>query len=175
LVAIHPEHFLLYGSVLPIFHSAASSPTIYVSAEDGRLRKSFLADSPPLPTFHNTKRSNITDHLNVFLVILNAEIKFHRYLHMISQNPPKTPLPADVLNLMHLTVELVHLLYWNPVPTQGSQGETVFAERMKNQSARKKKAKFRFPANMDLEARKEYGTALMSGHGMLPFLSFSQI
>jgi hypothetical protein len=36
-----------------------------------------------------------------------------------SKNSPTTPLPDDVLDFMHLTVELVDLLYWKPVPTKG--------------------------------------------------------
>jgi hypothetical protein len=132
LIAIHPEHFLPYGNVLPVFHSGSSTPTIYVLARDRCLCKSPEPDSPCLPTFrHVTERSSTIEHINIFLVILNAEIKFHRYLCMISQNPPTTPLPADVLNLMHLTVELVNLLYWIPVPTKGSQGEVELAEMIK--------------------------------------------
>jgi hypothetical protein len=106
LVAIHPEHFLPCGSVLPVFHSATSAPTTYVSARDRCLRESSEPNSPRLPTLCNVTKGRIVDphHLNVFLVILNAEIKFHRYLHMIRQNPPATPLPDDVLALMHLTV-----------------------------------------------------------------------
>jgi hypothetical protein len=112
LVAIHPEHFLPRGSVLPVFHSGTSTSTIYVSERDRCLRKSSEPDSPRLPTFcHVTESRCWTDCLNVFLVILNAEIKFHRYLHMISENPPPTPLPADILTLMHLMMELVDLLY----------------------------------------------------------------
>ena len=119
--------------------------------------------------------------LNVFLVILNAEIRFHRYLHIISQTPPTTPLPANVLDLIHLTVELVDLLYWKPVPTKGSQGEAVFIKRMKHQrdeemntstksqSNLRHNRRFGLPANMDHKTRKAYGRALMSGHGVLPF------
>lgn len=45
------------------------------------------------------------DHrLNIFLVILIAEIKFQRYLYLISQIPPATPLPKDILDIMDLTV-----------------------------------------------------------------------
>jgi hypothetical protein len=40
LIAIHPEHFLPYGNVLPVFHSGSSTPTIYVLARDRCLRKS---------------------------------------------------------------------------------------------------------------------------------------
>jgi hypothetical protein len=169
LVAIYPEHFLPYGSVLPVFHSGTLTPTIYVSAEDQRLRESPEPDSPPLPTFHHAPESRSGfHHLNIFLVILNAEIKFHRYLHMISQNPPAKPLPADVLSLMHLTVELVHLLYWRPVPTKGSEGEAVAKSRpnLGHRFGRK----FILPPDMDLETRKAYGRALMSGHGAQPSL-----
>jgi hypothetical protein len=129
LVAIHPEHFLPCGSVLPVFRSATSTPTIYVSARDRRLRESPSPDNPRLSTLrHVTESRSRLDCLNVFLVILNAEIKFHRYLRMISKNPPATPLD-DVLDLMHLAVELVDPIYWKPVPTNGSQGEAVFAKR----------------------------------------------
>lgn len=182
LVALHPEHFLPCGSVLPIFHSMASAPTMYVSARDQCLRKSPSPDSPRLPTFRNvTKSRDGSMRLNVFLVILNAEIRFHHYLHLISQNPPTTPLPADVFDLIHLTVELVDLLYWKPVPTKGSQGEAVFTERMKlqrdeemdnstkSQSNLRHNRRFALPADMDHKTRKAYGRALMSGHGMLPF------
>jgi len=163
LVAIHPEHFLPCGSVLPIFHSTNSTPTLYVTAKDRCLRESPSPNSPRLPSFcHVTKRSNPFEHLNVFLVALNAEIKFQRYLHIIGLNPPTTPLPADVLDLMHLTIKLVEQLYWQPVSTKGSQGE----EKTKPGHRRK----FHFPDDMDLETRKEYGRALMSGHGiLLPF------
>jgi hypothetical protein len=180
--------------VLPVFHSGTSTPTIYVSARDRCLRKSPNSDSPRLPTFHHATESRARfKRLNVFLVILNAEIKFHRYLHMISQDPPTTPLPADVLDLMHLTVELVDLLYWNPVPTKGSQGEVEFAKIMKycqrspprttspgtmktiERGSSEERGKYGLPADLDLEARKAYGRALMSGHGVLSSLSSSQI
>jgi hypothetical protein len=179
LVAIHPEHFLPCHSILPVFHSGTSTHTIYVSAEDRRLRESPKPDSPPLPTFHHAPESRSGfDCLNIFLVILNAEIKFHRYLRMISEDPPTTPLPDDVLNLMELTVKLVHLLYWMPVPTKGSPGEAEFTKMSKIPGFRsnlRHKRKYVFPADMDLEARKAYGRALMSGHGALPYLSSSRI
>ena len=49
-------------------------------------------------------------NLNPFLVILNAEIKFRRYLRQ--QRPPPLPLPTNVMTLIHLTIELVKLIYW---------------------------------------------------------------
>ncbi|KAI0274316.1 hypothetical protein BGY98DRAFT_994280, partial [Russula aff. rugulosa BPL654] len=135
--AIHPEHFLPCGS-------------------DRCLRKSFEPQSNPLPAFHHTLKTA-------------AKVKFHRYLQMITQNPPTTPLPNDVLNLMHLTVKLVDLLYWKPVPTKGSPGEPVFIKETKYHQrnlsrTRQSNKKFDFPADMNLETRKAYGRALMSGH-----------
>lgn len=174
MVAIHPEHFLPCGSVLSIFHSGSSTPTNYVSAKDRRLRESFEPQSNPLLAFHHTPENRSKfNHINIFLVVLNAEVKFHRYLQMITQNPPTTPLPNDVLNLMHLTVKLVDLLYWKPVPTKGSPGEPVFIKETKYHQrnlsrTRQSNKRFDFPADMDLETRKAYGRALMSGHGVLP-------
>ena len=188
LVAIHPEHFLPYDNVLPVFHPATpTTPTMYVTASDRRLRESpGELDSPRLPSFRHVAGSRLTsDYVNIFLVILNAEIKFHRYLHMIEQNLPTTPLPDDVLDLMRLTVELVDLLYWKPMPTKGSIGEAEFARIMKYRGKEgmddptrfrsRRRRRFRFPADMDTEARKAYGRALMSGHGALPSLSSSRI
>ena len=91
---------------------------------------------------------------------------------MVSKKPPATPLPANVLNLMHLTVELVDLLYWRPVATKGSQGEAVYIEMMKCQH---RQGNLGLPVDMDHETRKANGRVLMSGHGTLPFLSTSQI
>jgi hypothetical protein len=81
LVAIHSEHFLPFGSVLPIFYFAALPSTLYVSPEDGRLYKLSSPNSLSLPKFHDVIERCRIEHLNVFLVILNAEIKFHQYLH----------------------------------------------------------------------------------------------
>src|SRR5882757_5590258 len=109
LVTIHPEHFLPNGSVLPIYHSTDQHPTLYFSASDRQLRTSTSSHSRRLPTFHhNNELRNGNDRLNIFLVVLNAEIKFRRYLSMISQNPPTTPLPPDVLSVMRDTVHLVN-------------------------------------------------------------------
>jgi hypothetical protein len=37
------------------------------------------------------------------------------------------PLPDNVMNLMHRTVDLIDLLSWTPVPTKGSKGEAIAA------------------------------------------------
>jgi hypothetical protein len=158
--------------------------------------------------------------LNIFLVILNAEIKFRRYLQMYARNPSLS-LPAVVLSLMHRTLQLVDLLYWMPTtPTKGSPGEKIIADMSRRRNPGRKtrsgpsvlveresseerepgedsqgdmeedqnikippdslemsgrRKRRRWLAGVDLETRKAYGRALMSGHGMfLCFLCFSQ-
>jgi hypothetical protein len=103
---------------------------------------------------------------------------------------------------MRRVVELVDLLYWEPVPTKGSKGYAILAKRAhlkrKNPEragrssqpqytetmssgeegemeclptptkASKLSKRFRrldWLADADLETRKAYGSALMSGHG----------
>ena len=164
LVAMHPDHFLPCGNVLPVFHSTSSTPTTYLSTSDQCLHESSDPKSPCLPPFHHAPEShgkNHGMHVNVFLITLNAEIKFHQYLHMISQNPPTTPLPDDAIALMCLTIELVDLLYWRPLPKDPQK-------RPPKRWRPNKKFQKKF-ASMDLETRKAYGRALMSGYGMLPF------
>jgi len=48
----------------------------------------------------------------------------------IQVDPPATPLPDEVLDLMCRTQQLIELLYWKPVPAKGSQGEAIHAQRM---------------------------------------------
>jgi hypothetical protein len=97
---------------------------------DRSLREAHQTNSLRFPPFrHQSLGRNGPMQLNVFLVILNAEIKFRRYLEMIRQDPP-TPLPNDVLTLIHRTVELVELVYWRPVPTKGSHGEAIMVKRL---------------------------------------------
>ncbi len=124
-VALHPEHYLPGSSTLTI---CDPDPTVYnskqyVVAEDRRLRESRNPSSPRLPPFrHDFNSREIDLQLNVFLVVINAEIKFRRYFRMPA---PSTPLPADVLDLMRRTMELVELLYWNLSPREGTPGERI--------------------------------------------------
>ena len=54
---------------------------------------------------------------NPFLVILNAEIKFRRYLR---EFPTPTVLPGDVMELIQRTIRLVELIYWDPAARPGT-------------------------------------------------------
>ena len=132
LVAMHPEHSLPLGSVLPIYSDpTASTDRTYVPAQDRFLRESPETSSPRLPAFrHTSENRHKRNHLNVFLVAMNAEIKFRRYLEKIRLDLPLTPLPDDILQLMHRTQELIELIYWEAKPTMGSQGEVIMAEAM---------------------------------------------
>jgi hypothetical protein len=112
-----------------------------------------------------------------------------------------TPLPDDVLALTRRVVELVDLLYWEPVPTKGSKGYAILAKRAhlkrknperagrssqpqdtettsggesemeglptptKASKLSKRSRRLDWLAGADLETRKAYGSALMSGHG----------
>ena len=58
---------------------------------------------------------------NPFLVILNAEIKFRRYFRQVQ--PPPLQLPTNVMNLVHLTTQLVKLVYWVPVTRPNTKAE----------------------------------------------------
>ena len=127
---MHPEHFLPRGAILPVYDHATRTRKHYVPSRDRRLRESIEPDSARLPPFrHDFQNRGKDENLSIFLVALNAEIKFRRYLKMIQEYPPTTPLPDDVLALMHRVIELVDLLYWAPVPTKGSKGYTIVAER----------------------------------------------
>jgi hypothetical protein len=184
LVALHPEHFLPNGSPLVVYDPVTQGHKLYVVAQDRCLRESTDPNSNPFPPFHHRAKARGRDlHPNVFLVALNAEIKFRRYLKMVRANAPPAPLPDHVLALMHRTIELVDLLYWWPISTKGSSGsEEQRMDKDKDSQippdswarSRLKRHELRptsiWPEDMDLEARKARGMALMSGHGMLSIL-----
>jgi hypothetical protein len=207
--------------VLTVYDRATATHRNYIPAPDRCLRESLQLNSPRLQAFYHPCDGRHEVHcLNVFLVIINAGIKFRRYIQMISTNPPAISLPTDVLTLMNRTNKLVELLYWKPIPTKGSRGEMEFARKFAarqqnpegsrrpsrekniegesseemetadgedtvteedaqnpshNLATSKRRKKFHWPAGMDLEARIAYGSALMSGHGVLHFLSLSPI
>jgi hypothetical protein len=69
--------------------------------------------------------------VNIFLVILNAEMRFQHYFKSIRDHQPLIPLPSDILNLMHRTVELVELIYWKPFPEKGTKGHDILAQNRK--------------------------------------------
>ena len=115
LVVLHPEHFLQNGSVLVRYErgNGQVSARTYVPGPDRTLRESPGIDSvcPCFPsfTFESTRPASLS--LNPFLVILNAEIKLRRYLRVAGR---QNALPADVMQLVHKTIELVDLIYWQP-------------------------------------------------------------
>jgi len=114
MVVLHPEHLLPKGSSLTFYTRVNDQlhGKAYVVGHDRTLRESpgtTDSDSPRLPAF-TFDAIRATLPLNVFLVVLNAEIKFRRYRRM--GTTPK--LPEDVEELMDETIKLVELIYWKP-------------------------------------------------------------
>ncbi len=132
-VVLHPSYFLPGNAVLTVYDhdSTTANHKDYVVAEDQCLRESRDSRSISLPPFRPKSNNRPSLHrLNIFLVILNAEIKFRRYgrLHSLAND-----LPPNVQSLMALTQALVDLLYWTPIPRKGSQGEQLRAQLQSSQ------------------------------------------
>jgi hypothetical protein len=91
----------------------------YVVGPDRVLREDpGTVDSPRLPPFTFDARGGDALNLNPFLVILNAEIKFRRYI----RQGHHTRLSPDVQQLMEKTCELVQLIYWKPTEATNEEG-----------------------------------------------------
>jgi hypothetical protein len=127
---LHPEHFLPGSTFLTVYDPTSTGYKNYVAANDRCLRESLDAGSPRLAPFrHLFDNPSKFKYPNIFLVVMNAEIKFRRYLQM---DPPSVPLPSDVLTLMHRTIHLVNLLYWAPVLPRSSQREVEIGNEQAN-------------------------------------------
>ena len=103
--------------------------------------------------------------LNPFLVILNAEIKFRRYLREI----PSPTLPDGVVELMHKTIHLVELIYWDPVNRPGTRAalsmeidDIPTVRRSDIPSVRRRRPP---GPGATLEERRDFGQYLLSGRG----------
>lgn len=117
--------------MLTVYHRQTGGHTNYVASSDRLLRQSSNPGSARLPPFgHENQQRTTLNKLNAFLVALNAEIKFRRYFQEQQLNRQSSPLPADVLALMHSCIELVNLIYWTPQPTAGSQGRAILDEKI---------------------------------------------
>ncbi|KAM6495239.1 hypothetical protein JOM56_009862 [Amanita muscaria] len=138
LVVLHPEHFLPGGGIFTVYDRANNGHKNYVVSNDRRLRESIDYNSPRLPSFsHDAQhRKSNPSRVNVFLVAINADIKFRRYFRMAEQLPP---LPPDVIELMRRVTYLIDLIYWEPVPTKGSKGEVIYNARGIAQVLKRKK------------------------------------
>ena len=192
LVVLHPEHFLPKGTGLTVYTHANGqlSGKSYVIGQDRTLRESpGTLDCPRLPAFDFDADRSSTLPLNVFLVLLNAGIKFRRYKRMLlSQHLPN--LPKDVEDLIDTTIQLVDLIYWKPVETltpyqeraarsapamevdvqdvqDGEMGIRTNVEDDDEASIERSRypAVKRPGANAILEERRDYGQYLMSGRG----------
>ncbi|KAF8800097.1 hypothetical protein BYT27DRAFT_7200604 [Phlegmacium glaucopus] len=116
MVVLHPEHFLPKGSDLTVYSQTNGQVygKSYVIGHDRTLRESpGTPDSPRLPAFASEADRSGSLPLNVFLVVLNAEIKFRRYKRMALVDA----LSPDVQELIEQTIKLVDLIYWEPEVT----------------------------------------------------------
>lgn len=106
--------------------------TNYMVSSDRRLRQTTESSSPRLPPFPHERQQRVQyDRLNIFLVILNAEIKFRRYSQEIQLNSFPN-VPQDILRIITRTLELADLIYWKPVPTEGSPGKAILDQKIAN-------------------------------------------
>jgi len=190
LVVLHPEHLLPNGNDLTVFHrtNGQLDKKSYVIGPDRTLRESpGTGDSGRLPPFSFDLRPPDLP-LNPFLVILNADIKFRRYLR---RTQPRE-LATDVKILINKTLELVNLIYWRPADEAKStavlrdlldtddvsspslsQDEDIseFGARdgeAADSTDKQPNAGFarRWPDNNgSLEGRRDYMQYLLSGHG----------
>jgi len=111
MVVLHSKHFLPNGD-LSFCDGDGASTSHYLIGGDGALRRA-PGDSerdPRLPPFSFDAPREDGKTLNPFLVILNAEISFRRFRRM--GLPPICP---DYEELIDLTIELVKLIYHQPL------------------------------------------------------------
>jgi len=189
---LHPRHLLPPGNVLAVYDRITNKLQDYVPAEDHHLRRTCATESEKLPSIVPPPRSGRSP-VNVFLVALNAEIKFRRFR---SLQPPVPVAPNNDI-LIDRTNELVKLLYWKPSPSAGAvgKGTTISARRNPSRISQPKlgslvetsegerssgsetvlsfravptglerQNKFAWLADVDLETRMAYGRSLMCGH-----------
>ena len=141
--------------MLTVYNHGANAHANYVASRDRCLRESPDPRSHLLPTFHHeTQYRTELDKLNVFLVAINAEIKFRRYFQEMRLNTLSSPLPDNVLALMNACIRLVDLIYWTPEPTEGSQGQAILDQRITDS-----------PRNLPRTARPDPASMIESSSG----------
>ena len=129
----------------------------------------FRSDTfPRFPSFTLDSNRLVEKMLNPFLVVLNAEIKFRRYLRF---SQPQAPLPSDVMELVTKTLQLVDLIYWEPF----IRGDTTVALDLTDQeegelAERLGESNYGYGRDppgegATLAERREYNQYLISGRG----------
>ena len=120
LVVLHPDQLLPNGSTL-LRRNSDDSYTPYKASSDKILRQvdaaSILSLCPPdltalpFPPFHHATECDTHQALNVYLVLLNAEIKFQRFARNIGLDK----LHPDMRAIVEQTIRIVDLMYSEPV------------------------------------------------------------
>ncbi|KAF6751357.1 hypothetical protein DFP72DRAFT_1071557 [Ephemerocybe angulata] len=116
MVLLHPNHLLPKGSTIAMhtLHRSADNTErligkLYMIAKDGALREGLDPTSPRFPAFCHTRTEN---HINPFLVILNAEIAIRRFKR---SGDYFNSLCTEYKDLITQTMHLADLLYHPPI------------------------------------------------------------
>jgi hypothetical protein len=123
LVVLHPDHLLPHGSTL-LRRNSDGSYTPYKVSSDKLLRQvdpvSILSSDPPSllappfpPFLHQTTR-DLDQTINVYFLLLNAEIKFQRF----KKNIGLDKLHPDMRAIVEQTIKIVDLMYSQPVRSE---------------------------------------------------------
>jgi hypothetical protein len=132
LVVLHPDQLLPYGSTL-LRRNSDDSYTPYKASNDKLLRQvdpaSILSSDRPNPTaqpfppFHHDTERIPAEALNVYFVLLNAEIKFQRF----AKNIGLDKLHPDMRAIAEQTISIVDLMYSQPVRSEACVAAQVSA------------------------------------------------
>ena len=119
-MVLHPDQLLPNGSTL-LWRGSDDSYTPYKASSDKLLRQvdaaSILSSRPPdltalpFPPFHHATECAAHQALNVYLVLLNSEIKFQRFARNIGLDK----LHPDMRDIVEQTICIVDLMYSEPV------------------------------------------------------------
>ena len=119
-MVLHPDQLLPNGSTL-LRRGSDDSYIPYKASSDKILRQvdaaSILSSRPPdltalpFPPFRHVTERETHQALNVYLVLLNAEIKFQRFARNIGIDK----LHPDMRDIVEQTIRIVDLMYSEPV------------------------------------------------------------
>ena len=120
LVVLHLDQLLPNGSTL-LWQGSDDSYTPYKASSDKILRQvdaaSILSSRPPdltalpFPPFRHATEREAHQALNVYLVLLNAEIKFQQFVRNVGLDK----LHPDMRDIVEQTIHIVDLMYSEPV------------------------------------------------------------
>ena len=127
MIVLNPQHFLPRGAGFLVHIDQGVhhlSHNVYVVAPDGALRAGQQNDDQRLPSFTGPQARALADSLNLFLVIINADMAFRRFRRNAS------PLCQEFTELIDLTIKLAEKIYFQPLVNE------IEEEMERNRNAR---------------------------------------